>query len=205
MSNDWGQPGQQSDGYDGFDDELYSGDDDRLDDDSSPGEGCFHVKCLDVQFYQGNNRDQMVLDMVVLSDGAYTGCIYRHWVKQSADEWPRKIRSKMAIVLGLTTAEALRRGGVKIDWKAAIGRECAIVIKAEEYEKTKDDGTTTSRTTYKAKWPEQWLSLGSVAALKKHGFIPASRTGGSSSTSHARPVEHAPPAAKPAKDDDLEF
>lgn len=178
-----------------FDDDRY------LDDDNRPGEGCFHVKCLSCEPYAGKKKDSVLHEFVVLSPGPYQGCRHLNFVKMTSDNIPRKIRMKLALVLGLVTQQQLRSGSaVRIDWSKSPGRECVLNFVKDEYERDKQDGSGTyTVVSFKPKWPENYISLNSKAAIAKYGCVlgDSQATQGSSTS---RPVSQKPPESAEAGD-----
>lgn len=172
----------------------YDFEDDRgFDDREQPGVGTYHVVVSDVEENGGKNNDQLVVDFTVLSPGDFTGLTYRDFIPMSFEDWARKKRYKLAIVLGMTTLEALKKGGVVLDWKTANGRECVIELIEDKW----TDRNGNDRITPRAKWPENYISLDNKAAIAKRGCKLAGKGGDASSK--AEPVD--PP---PKKDDDEE-
>lgn len=177
-------------------------DDDRgFDDYETPGAGTYHMSVQDIEENGGKDDDQLVVDFVVLSPGEYQGLVYKDYIPMGYEDWARKKRYKLAVVLGMTTLADLKKGGVVLEWETAVGKECVIELIEDKWE----DNKGNARVSIRSKWPENYISLENKAAIKKRGCVLAGdqKKGGKVSSESKPKKDEAPPAE--SDDDEVPF
>lgn len=178
---------------------FYDFDDDRgLTEDSRVGIGTYHMVVNNVEENSGKDNNQLEIEFRVLSPGDFQGMTYTEYVPQIHDDWARKKRYKIAIVLGLTTLAELKKGGVQLSWDQCVGREAIVELIKDSWV----DKKGVEQWRARSKWPDNFYSVTNRAVIASKGVRMA---GGHKDKVSSEAIPADAPVVSDSGDDEVPF